>query len=289
MIDLHCHLLPGLDDGPATLEDALEMARIAVADGITHTVCTPHIYPGLYPNNADVIAAAVTRFRQALAAQDIALAVSDGADIHLTPECLSALSSGHYPTLAASRYFLLEPPHHAVPARFLAQIHDALHAGFVPLITHPERLDWLDETHYPWFCQAARAGAWLQVTAGALLGRFGRHAQRWSERFATAGLIHVLASDAHDPRRRRPELSAARQRAAQLLGAEEATRLVVDRPAAILAHRPPHAVPAPPGLAWPNPAVSRPGGFRRWLQRWRDRRPVPTRAAPGGGGMGSGR
>ena len=268
MIDLHCHLLPAVDDGPATLEDALAMARIAVADGITHSVCTPHIYPGLYPHTAAVIAAALTGFRQELQAHDIPLAVSAGADIYLTPECLSALSDGRYPTLAASRYFLLEPPHHAVPARFLAQIQDALQADFIPLITHPERLDWLDETHYPWFLQAARAGAWLQVTAGALLGGFGRHAQRWSERFAAEGLIHVLASDAHDPHRRRPELSAARARAAQLLGADEATRLVVDRPAAILAQRPPQAVPAPPGLTRSLPVRRPPGGLRRWLPRW---------------------
>ena len=253
----------------------MAMARLALADGITHCVCTPHIYPGLYHNDTRNITSAVTALRQELAAADLPLALSSGADIHLTPECLAALATGQYPTLAGSRYFLLEPPHHTVPVHFLALIQDALRAGYVPLITHPERLDWLDDRHYPWFVDAARAGAWLQVTAGALTGLFGARARRWSERLLGEGLTHVLASDAHDPRRRRPELAAARQRASQLLGEAEATRLVVDRPRAVLDNQPPHALPAPPGL---RPAPRRPAprlpDWRAYLPRWTGGQPA---------------
>lgn len=273
MIDLHCHLLPGIDDGPTSLDDALAMARLAVEDGITHSICTPHIYPGLYRNTSAGIAAARAAFRHALAAHDIPLAVSYGADIHLTADLLPALIAGDYPTLANSRYFLLEPPHHTVPACFIPAITDAVHAGFVPIITHPERLAWLDAAHYPWLRQAAQAGAWLQVTAGALLGQFGPRAQYWSECLAGDGLIHVLASDAHDPVRRRPALQAAHHRATALLGAAEATHLVSTRPAGVLANCPPHQLPPLPARNAPAPARPRrggaSGGLRARLARWR--------------------
>ena len=119
MIDLHCHLLPGIDDGPPDLATALEMARIAAAaDGITLTACTPHIYPGLYNNEADQILAAVAAVRLRLQEAGIPLEVTTGADIQLVPELLDGLNSGRFPTLHGSRYFLFEPSHHTVPPRF---------------------------------------------------------------------------------------------------------------------------------------------------------------------------
>ena len=111
MIDLHCHLLPGIDDGPPDLATALEMARIAAAaDGITLTACTPHIYPGLYNNEADQILAAVAAFRLQLQEAGIPLEITTGADIQLVPELLDGLNSGRFPTLHGSRFFLFEPP-----------------------------------------------------------------------------------------------------------------------------------------------------------------------------------
>ena len=156
MIDLHCHMLPGIDDGPTDLETALEMARVAVADGITLTACTPHIYPGLFENDANAISAAAEAFRGHLRAAGIPLEITTGADIQIVPELLNGLKSGRFPCLHGSRYFLFEPPHHTVPPRFLDTLFDALSAGFVPVITHPERLTWLDDKHYGWFVEAAR-------------------------------------------------------------------------------------------------------------------------------------
>lgn len=266
MIDLHCHLLPGIDDGAPDLATALAMARCAAADGITVTACTPHIYPGLYENDAAGIAAAVTVLRGALAAADIGLALTDGADIQLVPELLTGLRRGTHPTLNHSRYFLFEPPHHTVPVRFHESLFDALAAGYVPIITHPERLTWLDDAHYPWFVQAARDGAWLQLTAGALTGRFGRRAQYWSERMLDDGLVHILATDAHDLDRRAPILSEGRDAAAAWVGAAEAERMVNDRPQAVLDDRDPALIPPPPLLdpaAAPRPKPgSRPGSER---------------------------
>jgi protein-tyrosine phosphatase len=272
MIDLHCHLLPGIDDGPADIATALEMARIAVADGITHTACTPHIYPGLYHNTARGIRSAVGELRNAIERAGLPLSITHGADIHLAPEVVPSLQRRTYPTLADSRYFLLEPPHHTVPARFLETIEESVSSGYVPIITHPERLTWLTERHYQWLVQAVASGAWIQVTASALTGHFGQTAQRWGERLLDDGLVHVLATDAHDPRHRPPVLSAGRDIAAQRVGAQEAERLVVERPAAVLADREPSQVAPPPMLT----AASRASAYadhpprpspRSWLSR----------------------
>ena len=110
MIDLHSHLLPGIDDGAQTPEDAVAMARLAVAAGTTTLACTPHIYPGLFPNTRETIAAARTVLDDALSVAGIALEIVIGADIQIVPELAQQLSSGVLPTLNDTRYFLFEPP-----------------------------------------------------------------------------------------------------------------------------------------------------------------------------------
>lgn len=233
MIDLHCHMLPGIDDGAPDLEAALAMARIAVADGIRVTACTPHIYPGLYENDARGIAEAIARFEQALGAADVPLQLVRGADVHLTPDLLADLRKGLIPTLNGSRYFLLEPPHHVAPPRFDEQVFNLLANGYVPVITHPERLTWIEQ-HYEMFLRLARAGAWLQITAGALTGRFGRRPQYWCKRLLDEGPVHIIATDAHSPARRPPLLAEAREAAQTQVGAEAAWAMVRDRPLAML-------------------------------------------------------
>jgi protein-tyrosine phosphatase len=268
MIDLHCHMLPGIDDGAPDLDTALEMAHIAVTDGITLIACTPHIYPGLFENTAETIAQATAALQKDLKQAGIPLEITYGADIQLVPELVPALRRGSYPTLHGSRYFLFEPPHHTVPVRFEESIFDAMASGFVPVITHPERLTWLDDAHYPWFVAAARQGAWIQLTAGALTGRFGRRPRYWSERLLDDGLVHILATDAHEPQYRPPLLAEGREAAANWVGPDEADRLVTGRPEAVIQNCLASEVPLPPGLGPGCP--SRPvKGQRRgnWLRR----------------------
>ena len=261
MIDLHCHILPGIDDGPGELSVSLAMARIAVADGIRVTACTPHIYPGLYENEAAGIRAAITAFRQVLAEEGIALELVEGADTHLAPDLLARLKAGSVPTLNGSRYFLFEPPHHVAPPRLEDSVFGLLTAGFVPVITHPERLTWIED-HYPAFQRMVASGAWIQLTAGSLTGRFGRRPQYWAERILDDGLCHILATDSHHSERRPPFLAEAREAAARRLGADEAVHLVMTRPRGILDNVAPGALPALPD-AKPG---RRPGkGFWRTL------------------------
>lgn len=265
MIDLHCHMLPGIDDGAPDLQTALEMARIAVADGIVTTACTPHIYPNLFENEQAGIRQAAAVFSDVLREEAIPLQITYGADIQIVPNLVDGLRRQTHPTLNRSRYFLFEPPHHTVPAHFHDLLFDARAAGYVPVITHPERLTWLDEEHYPWFIQAAQDGAWIQVTAGALTGRFGGDARYWGERMLDEGIVHLLATDAHDTRHRPPLLAEGREVAAKWVGNAEADRLVFTRPQAILDDQDHAAVVPPPKFAGPDTIRARTPRQRSWL------------------------
>ncbi|MES2632454.1 MAG: CpsB/CapC family capsule biosynthesis tyrosine phosphatase [Pseudomonadota bacterium] len=249
MIDLHSHILPGIDDGSKSLEMSLEMARIAVADGIKVMACTPHIYPGVYLNDTQGIQAARNALQKALDVQGIPLKLVTGADVHLVPELIPALKQGVVPPLNGTRYLLLEPSHHIVPPHFSDMVFNLVASGYVPVITHPERLTWIED-HYPLFAQLVQQGAWMQVTASALTGMFGPRAKYWGERFIGDGLTHILATDAHSSGRRVPVLSAGLAVAERLLGREEAQQLVVGRPDAILRNvAPADTAPLPRPLA----------------------------------------
>jgi len=268
MIDLHCHMLPGIDDGAKDDATSLEMARIAVADGIRTTACTPHIYPGLYENDAAGITARIKALQSRLLEEGIALNLTIGADAHLTPELLGRLKARTAPSLAGGRYFLLEPPHTIAPPRFAESMFDFVAAGYVPVLTHPERLTWIKQ-HYAVFVALVKSGVWMQVTAGSLNGRFGEAAKYFGEKMLDEGLVHILATDAHSIRHRPPLLAEGQRAAEKFVGAEEARRLVLDRPQAILDNRPPREVAPVPALRDERPDPARRGLLSRIMGRGR--------------------
>ena len=247
MIDLHCHILPGIDDGARDLETSLAMARAFVADGVSVVACTPHILPGLYHNSGPQIRLATAQLQQVLNQQNIPLLLTTGADNHVIPGFLSELRSGTLLSLADSRYVLVEPPHHVAPPRLEDLFFSLITAGYVPILTHPERLTWINSA-YASMERIHKAGAWFQVTAGSLSGDFGRNARYWAERLLDEGKVHLLASDAHDLKSRPPRLSRGRDLAAKRIGDVEAVNLVVTRPRGVLSNVPPSELP-PPELA----------------------------------------
>lgn len=259
MIDLHCHILPGIDDGAPDLETSLQMARMAVADGITVTACTPHMMPGYYENTSGGVRAAVVALQAELDKADIPLRLVTGADVHLVPGLAAGLRDGSKLTLADTRYFLFEPPHNTAPPRMAEAVFDCMAAGFHPLITHPERLRWIED-HYDLMGQLAEAGAWMQITAGSVTGRFGKRTQYWAERMLDEGIVHILATDAHNLRSRSPVLSGAVEAVAGRLGEQAARDMVLTRPLAVLENATPASAPAAVGA--PRQA-SRPGFFKR--------------------------
>jgi protein-tyrosine phosphatase len=264
LIDLHCHLVPGIDDGSKSLRMSMEMARLAVADGTTVLACTPHVMPPVYDNRGPIIKAAVDVLRKAIALAELPLRLVAGADVHVAPDLVAGLRDGRIPTLGDSRYLLLEPPHHVPPPRLAECIFGLNTAGYVAILTHPERLSWI-ESQYQLIVQLAQTGTLMQVTAGSLTGRFGRRPRYWAERLLDEGICHVLASDAHDPENRPPLLAEGRDAAAKRVGEEEATRLVVTRPQAILDDVSPGQLAA---VASEHGAVESPAGWRRIWQRF---------------------
>lgn len=237
MIDLHCHILPGIDDGAKDLSISVEMARMAVADGITTTVCTPHITPGIYNNEAGIIHEKIALLQNALIENQVHLELLMGADIHIAPDLAERLSEGVYPSIAGTRYFLFEPPHHVVPPRIVELTRRLLDKGFIPVLTHPERLSWIDG-HYDIITKLDEAGAAVQITAAAITGRFGKKPQYWAERLLDEGRVDIIASDGHNLTGRPPVMSQARDVVSKRLGENAGEAMVLDNPLLILQNLP---------------------------------------------------
>jgi protein-tyrosine phosphatase len=238
MIDLHCHILPGIDDGAADLSVSIAMAKAFVADGVSVVACTPHILPGLYHNSGPQIRQATTHLQQVLDREGIALLLVPGADNHIVPNFVTELRSRHLLSLDDTRYVLVEPPHHVAPPRLEELFFSLLVTGYVPVLTHPERLSWIN-SHYQLVQRLANAGVWMQLTAGSLSGAFGRNAQYWAERMLDEGFAHILATDAHGVSQRPPNLSEGRELASKRVGDREAQHLVMTRPRGVLLNEPP--------------------------------------------------
>lgn len=246
MIDLHNHLLYGVDDGATDLSVSLDMARAFVADGVSVVACTPHILPGLYHNSGPKIRTAVEQLQAVLSREGIPLILVTGSDNHIVPDFVNGLRTGHLLTIADTRYVLVEPPHHVAPQRMDELFFAVQAAGYVPILTHPERLSWLSQ-HYHVIKQLIHKGVWMQITAGSLTGAFGRTPLYWATKMLDEGGVHILASDAHDVLKRPPKLSEGYYVAAKRVGEAEAANLVLHRPRAILENALPSSMPAPPG------------------------------------------
>jgi protein-tyrosine phosphatase len=241
-------MLPGIDDGAGDLAVSLQMARAAVEQGITVVACTPHILPGLYHNSGPAIRQAIKQLQDALNENGIPLQLTTGADVHMAPDFVAGLRSGQLLSIADSRYVLVEPPHHTAPPQIEEFFFNLVAAGYVPILTHPERLSWVP-SRYQTIKKLVQSGVWMQVTAGSFAGAFGRNPLYWAERMLDEGRVHIIATDAHDAGRRRPDLAAGRELVAKRVGVAEAERLVLTRPLGILRDEDPSSLPGPSGVA----------------------------------------
>jgi protein-tyrosine phosphatase len=238
MIDIHSHILPGLDDGSKSWDMTLEMCRLAIGDGITHVVATPHA-DDTYAYSHDHVCDLVTELRNKIGDQ---LAFSVGCDFHLSYENIEdAIAHPRRYTIADSHYLLVEFSDYGIPPQVSESLLRLEAAGMIPIITHPERnaiLQRRPERVREW----AESGCLVQVTASAVTGRWGDTARRVAIWLLENGAVHVLASDAHDDNHRAPILSEARYVVSRRYGADLARALVQDNPEAIVGGR---ALPAP--------------------------------------------
>ncbi len=252
MIDLHTHVLPGVDDGAADLAEALDMLAIAQADGIVCVAATPHYHESIARLSAAEIRQRVQELAAAAAERGLAVELVPGAEVHITPALARELDD--VATLNGSRYLLLELPFHYYPPFVEQVIFELQVRGVVPLLAHCERIAHFQE-HPEALAALVERGCLVQLTGGSLLGHFGTRAQSAAELMLRAGLAHVLSSDAHWVTSRPPMLAAARDRAAEIAGFEVAQELVEGVPRRILRDEP--IEPSPPDLAAARPR-------RRW-------------------------
>ena len=233
VIDLHSHVLPGLDDGVRTLEDACELAAVAAAEGVTAIAATPHVRAD-YPTTVEVMEEGVAELRAELALRGIDIQIIHGAELDLGllwavpwPELL------RFTFAQTGRYLLLEVPYRGLPLALEAAVTRLVQRGVTPLLAHPERNPEVQDRPDR-VAPLVEAGALVQVTAASICGDRDRAAQAAALRLVDLGLVHVLASDAHGPHIARDGLAAAARRVDPAL----ARYLTVDVPAAIVAGDP---------------------------------------------------
>lgn len=228
MLDLHCHILPGVDDGAVDMEDAIEMANTAIRQGCTAVCATSHLWEGLFGTAPETNAAEHVRLLRALREAGIELEVHPGAENYLDYGPAELFAERAVPLGEAGRYVLFDFAMHDPPPNVSAVITALRKRERIAVIAHPERNADLQSDPSPvaeWIAQ----GALIQVNAPSLLGRMGREAKETGEALLAAGAVHVLASDAHS--RRRPFcLGEAHEHVAHAVGRETADRLCRENP-----------------------------------------------------------
>ncbi|MCL4534075.1 MAG: hypothetical protein M1370_02820 [Bacteroidetes bacterium] len=233
MIDLHTHILPGLDDGAQSVAEALEMARVALADGIHTVVATPHF--GLEKGFAwEEVLAAVDTLQAALTEAGLGLRVLPGAELMISPELPQLLGRDGAYSLNGSRYVLIELPLQQYPIYTEQVLFELQLKGLMPILAHPERNTQI-QSDLDTLGRMVQRGALVQLTTGSLLGHFGGRMRQTAETILTHRMGHIIASDAHSPQQRPPTLAEARLRAARIVGDDRATALVSTDPARVLA------------------------------------------------------
>jgi len=230
MIDIHCHILPGVDDGSRSWEMTLEMCRLAIRDGISHLVATPHANE-TYVYSRDRVRDLVFELDHKVGDE---LAIGIGCDFHMSFENIEdAIAHPQRYTIASGRYLLVELSEYGIPPQIGESFRRLQGVGIIPIITHPERNNILQRRPER-VLEFVDAGCLVQVTASAVTGLWGETARRISMWLLENDAVHVLASDAHDDRYRKPILSEARDAVSRRFGADLARELVLDNPEAIV-------------------------------------------------------
>jgi protein-tyrosine phosphatase len=250
MVDLHCHILSGMDDGAKSVEDSLAMAEMAIADGITHVVATPHS-SNEYRFDFAAVQQAAANLQSAVGDR---LQIATGCDFHVNPENLVALKRNAAPFCVNQKsYLLVEFNEFAIPPAMDKTLYEIQLAGLRPVITHPERNGIL-RSQPARLEKWVRNGCYAQVTGGSLLGRFGPGAQQTAQEWIARGLVHFVASDAHNVSNRPHKLREAQDTVRSTFGDEKAEALFVENPLAAFEGR---ALPHVPEIVDEEPKKKR--------------------------------
>ena len=239
MIDLHCHLLPSVDDGAQTEIDSLNLFKLAIDDGISHMVLTPHVQPGRYENTANSLKAPFERLQQLIGEQQLDIKLSLGGEVRLCAEVLSLFSSNNLPFIGEydnKKVMLLELPHNGIPPGSDKLVDWLIQRDILPMIAHPERNKSImaDINKARPFLER---GCLFQLTAMSVTGDFGDKAYHIAQQFLEQGWATIIASDAHNINRRPPILSKAFKYVTENYGAALAKQLLIETPGKIIENR----------------------------------------------------
>jgi len=235
MVDLHAHILPGIDDGPASIEESIQMSRLAFQDGIRTIVATPHI--GKFPNTREIISEKVNQLKERLRLENINIELLFGSDLEFSAEIFSFIGNKSVVTINNSRYLLLDIPHSLMPPNVERHIERMLELGIVPIIAHPERCIQIQEDLNILY-SLVKAGAILQITASSILGKIGSKAEEVARNILKRGLAHVIATDTHGLNKRRPLLREAVEIASGIVGRDAVLAMVTTTPRDIIDNKP---------------------------------------------------
>lgn len=235
MVDLHTHILPGIDDGAKCLEEALQMCRVAFQDGIRSIVATPHI--GKFPNSKEVISKKAEELKEKLNANRVNIDLFIGSDLQLTPDIFTLIENRSVVTINNSRYLLLDIPHSLLPPNIELITERLIERGVVPLIGHPERCLQIQEDLGVLYA-IVKLGAVVQITASSITGGMGTKARDTVYSILRHDLAHVISTDTHGLNTRPPVLSEAVNNASGIIGREKALAMVTTIPQDIIGDRP---------------------------------------------------
>lgn len=238
MIDLHCHILPGIDDGAQSLEESVEMAKIAEAEGIERIVATPHFFrEGFVYEDLGLIEKTRRLLTRTLEASNIQVEILRGAEVHITHDLMDEIRKNRdFLVVNHHSYMFIEFPSNHVFSGVKELFFELMSEGITPIIAHPERNS-VFARHPSFLFELVRLGSLVQANSGSFSGIYGRKIEQAVLRFLEFRLIHFIASDGHNQRSLAPRLLEAKQRAAEILGMEKATALVDDNPRAVLEGR----------------------------------------------------
>jgi protein-tyrosine phosphatase len=237
MIDIHHHLLWGMDDGASTLETSMAMAKMAAADGITHIVCSPHAN-GQYLYDPPVIAEKIAQLQQLLNRDGIAVNLGRGCDFHMSYENIQEAKAN--PTkfsINGLGYLLVEVPDYGLPRGLTDIFYQLQLIGLTPILTHPERNPTLQNDRSR-VTEWLQRGVLVQVTSGSVTGRMGKHAERMAHDLLANRWVHFLATDAHNTTSRGPRMAEAFEVVAKRYGSDYAHLLCVSNPLAAFMGKP---------------------------------------------------
>lgn len=245
MIDIHCHILPEMDDGAESLDETLEMCRMALADGITTIVASPHQQDGVYQNSANAILEKVRVVNAHLKQAQIQIELLPGADVRIEVDTGEKILNGEVLSINnTKRYFLLEFPSHAIPLNIDKLIFNLLLKNITPVLTHPERIYEVQESPNRVY-ELVEMGVLSQVTAMSITGGFGRRVKKCAQTLLKHNMVHIIASDAHSIDHRPPILSDAVEVVSRMLGEERTMEMVTTIPSQIVRGEVVGIIPAP--------------------------------------------